>query len=258
MQLILLIVLIFFGQTAQASVSSDYEIMNEQEAKKVAMFIYEIYPNSPIQPDLLKIFFEHNETSEWGKEDSNANGATRINGKITYTIERLSRTPILVDAFAFLVCHEVGHLLGGAPLLENGMSAEGQADYFAATDCMPQYFKKKSELKLSQKTNFSAELFGAASEDICKNESSPSECAQILSSGYQFLQLIKGKRIPQGWDYFEDKIIDISFYPDKFYPSYTVWVRNETDLTHPQAQCRLETIIAGGLGNERPACWYIP
>lgn len=49
------------------------------------------------------------------------------------------------DAYAAVVCHELGHVLGGAPYQTiNGVewaSAEGQADFFAASVCLPGYFK---------------------------------------------------------------------------------------------------------------------
>ena len=49
------------------------------------------------------------------------------------------------DAYAAAVCHELGHVLGGAPYQTiNGAqwsSAEGQADFFAASVCLPRYFK---------------------------------------------------------------------------------------------------------------------
>lgn len=48
------------------------------------------------------------------------------------------------DAYAALVCHEIGHILGGAPLQElkgsQNFSKEGQADFFAASECLPRYF----------------------------------------------------------------------------------------------------------------------
>lgn len=44
-----------------------------------------------------------------------------------------------VDSFALVLCHEVGHLYGGMPYSDefNLLSVEGQADYWAATDCWP-------------------------------------------------------------------------------------------------------------------------
>ena len=41
------------------------------------------------------------------------------------------------DSFALTLCHEVGHLYGGEPVSEpvNRMSVEGQADYWATSEC---------------------------------------------------------------------------------------------------------------------------
>ena len=51
------------------------------------------------------------------------------------------------EAYAALVCHELGHLIGGAPYQTiagaEWASAEGQADYFAASHCLPRYFAEK-------------------------------------------------------------------------------------------------------------------
>lgn len=42
------------------------------------------------------------------------------------------------DAFRIVLCHEIGHILGGAPKQSNGhwASIEGQADYFATAKCI--------------------------------------------------------------------------------------------------------------------------
>lgn len=43
-------------------------------------------------------------------------------------------TAVTRDAFVLIVCHEIGHHLAGPPQ-RWGFSAEGQADYFAASEC---------------------------------------------------------------------------------------------------------------------------
>lgn len=49
------------------------------------------------------------------------------------------------DAYAAVVCHEIGHIVAGEPrqTIEGATwsSAEGQADFFAASVCLPRYFK---------------------------------------------------------------------------------------------------------------------
>ena len=72
----------------------------------------------------------------------------------TGLLRSLRLTP---DTLRMIICHEIGHLFGGAPIKspppewevptdQNGksmMSAEGQADYYASTAC----FKKLSSLE---------------------------------------------------------------------------------------------------------------
>jgi len=48
------------------------------------------------------------------------------------------------ESYAALICHELGHILGGPPYQDfkgaKWSSLEGQADYFAASICLPRYF----------------------------------------------------------------------------------------------------------------------
>ena len=65
-------------------------------------------------------------------------GTTRIEG-------------MSVDAYAALVCHEIGHLIGGAPYQTipgaEWSSSEGQSDFFAASVCLPRYYAKMGVAK---------------------------------------------------------------------------------------------------------------
>ncbi len=49
------------------------------------------------------------------------------------------------DAYAAVVCHEIGHIVAGEPRQTitgaEWSSSEGQADFFAASVCLPRYFK---------------------------------------------------------------------------------------------------------------------
>ncbi|MBY0412566.1 MAG: hypothetical protein K2Q18_00300 [Bdellovibrionales bacterium] len=58
-----------------------------------------------------------------------------------------TRVPdMTVNAYVALICHELGHLLGGLPYQTiphaQWSSSEGQADFFAASVCLPKYFAK--------------------------------------------------------------------------------------------------------------------
>lgn len=56
------------------------------------------------------------------------------------------RTPEMTeDIYALILCHEIGHMIGGEPYQDipgaEWTSVEGQADFFAASICLPRYFK---------------------------------------------------------------------------------------------------------------------
>lgn len=55
-------------------------------------------------------------------------------------------------AWIFSVCHEIGHILGGAPHVKDDKnswgSVEGQADFFATSVCLPKYYKNADEDEL--------------------------------------------------------------------------------------------------------------
>lgn len=131
-------------------------------------------------------------------------------------------------AIAFALCHEVGHLVGGAPhKLVNDekvsdhiswASAEGQSDYYAAKTCLPKLF--------ATSTLFASNIKAA-----------------VVEAGSDFIlsiyELIRFSGIP----------MPSVKTPDESKVSPTV-------LSYPSLQCRLDTVVAGAAGRPRPACWY--
>ena len=121
----------------------------------------------------------------------------------------LARHPgMTFNAFLVLICHEVGHHLGGAPKILRGnsglrswSSAEGQADYYATSKCLPTFFDTLYDLK---------ESVTSASLTVSK----------------VFASLMKGTQEPQLGN------IDSSTVATTIY-------------THPKPQCRLDTYLAG-------------
>ena len=53
------------------------------------------------------------------------------------------------DGLAAVVCHEIGHHLGGAPIKENSSwsAGEGQADYYATLKCLRRVWQDKDNIK---------------------------------------------------------------------------------------------------------------
>jgi hypothetical protein len=132
------------------------------------------------------------------------------------------------DAFALVVCHETGHLLGGAPFYNNSStSSEGQADFWATSVCMKKYsalYKKSAAMDNLNIKNKCDKHFENNSED----QNTCYRTAQAGASLATFFARADLKTKPEF---------------DKSNPTKLAFT---FDL-HPEAQCRLDTYMAGAL-----------
>jgi hypothetical protein len=144
----------------------------------------------------------------------------------------LARHPRMTkDGFLLLVCHELGHHLGGAPKILRGnsglrswSSAEGQADYYAVTKCLPLLFQAGNENKTID-NNIDTEKLG-----ITFSNCSDDICGRIVLSGLTVSQVIASlvKGMPE---------------PSLLLQDSTKVER--TNYNHPNPQCRLDTFSSG-------------
>lgn len=90
-------------------------------------------------------------------EDSRVNAGTTMKGKeiILRMYGGYARHPLISeDAYALVLCHELGHHLGGIPrkIFRSGNpgwpSVEGQADYFATLKCLRKVFRKDNNQEI--------------------------------------------------------------------------------------------------------------
>lgn len=136
-------------------------------------------------------------------------------------------------AFFMVICHEIGHLMGGEPASYD-ISFEGQADYYATADCM----ERVVEGWIWQESHQSPEAI-----DFCAaSAAADSHCLSIVVGA---LQLAAVYAEPQNKPFPQIKT------PDTKMVSATL-------QAHPEPQCRLDTSLAGYLEKDRPRCWYAP
>lgn len=184
------------------------------------------------------------------------------------------------DELRFLMCHELGHIMGGPPYMNfvghDGLqsSAEGQADYFATSSCLPSLFAQDDNERITSISGTYPTL-----RDICQYGETPnsqSMCIRILSAGFRFAEYVR--QIP-------------SSRPGQhgYSPPTAVIIESAASDTavhtllrdYPTPQCRFDTMVAGikcqarsrylnftddtsavlGCGEtvaiaSRPACWY--
>lgn len=174
------------------------------------------------------------------------------------------------DGFALVLCHELGHHLGGAPrkIEANWASNEGQADYFGTMKCFRKYISRDRNTEVIAKLNVPPEVTKKC-QTVFANEEEVASCVRSSMAGYSLSSLFYSMK---------SGAKKISFST----PDNTIVV-NMYD-GHPNAQCRLDTYFAGSLCDKsvddpvddqdetkgvcsqvhgdkigfRPLCWYRP
>ncbi len=157
------------------------------------------------------------------------------------------------DAAALIICHELGHALGGDPVKKtktfnnqgeeitdyNWASAEGQSDYYATSVCMKKYFEG------DYNTDY---LWGKEIPNIILNR-----CSQSYTDEEDVAICIRtALAIPTVTEVINRNNEAISLLTPDLTESET------TLLSYPALQCRMDTYFNGALGLERPRCWYKP
>jgi hypothetical protein len=172
--------------------------------------------------------------NKWSDSTVNAN-CSRFFGSVTINMfGGLARRPeVSPEAFALVLCHELGHAYGGKPYIRKSskMSAEGQADYYGANDCL----KKVIDVLEEEFPEFEPSEFA---EDKCGGDV---VCLRGLNAGQGLGDLLASMKKESPPDYST---------PDTL-------VVKKTQLSYPKTvQCRLDTYLAGAMDWDRPTCWF--
>jgi hypothetical protein len=180
---------------------------------------------------------------------------------------------ITEDGMSLVVCHEIGHHIGGAPkkvsyYSNSWASNEGQSDYFSNLKCLRRVFLNDNNIAIVSKMDVPAALTDACSSAFT-NEQDRAMCIRGGMAGdsvAKLFQSLRNQTTPAKFD-----------TPD---PS-AVSVTNDN---HPATQCRLDTYFQGSLcevnfGDDveqdsevsgtchgtlghkmglRPTCWFKP
>lgn len=145
------------------------------------------------------------------------------------------------DGLLITGCHEIAHGIGGAPRKNPSVysdfraSTEGQSDYFATNVCLPIALGFLDTMReVHQKPIY---------QELCSLSPHPMNlCLRMMNA------------LESDVAYFNEHLGgDVSF--EKF----SHHVQRELNLDpsyYPDEQCRLDTMINGILGLERPECWF--
>ena len=133
------------------------------------------------------------------------------------------------DGLAFVVCHEIGHAIGGHPKYMSDVfwgSAESQADYFATNVCLKKVFKDDNNAAAVEGLKVPKDV-----KKLCKDNAL---CVRSIMAATVFAEYTRQAKISQ--------------YPKPVDPlkrdSTVVTVLNRS---YAAPQCRLDTAVAGSL-----------
>ncbi len=134
------------------------------------------------------------------------------------------------DAFAVVLCHEIGHVLGGAPETRPYPfpmnSVEGQADYFATSKCLRRVFARADNFAVIRDQDVPESIRRPCEET---HDASDAEvCIRSLLSARKVFRLI-----------YDDEDLGFDEVDSQAVPA--------TLMGYPSAQCRLDTLKAGAL-----------
>lgn len=175
-----------------------------------------------------------------GWTDGTVNAYALRNGK-TYVVKMFGglarHTRITEDGFRLVLCHELGHHLGGAPKTTRfwwwttWATDEGGADYFSTLKCLRRVFQNDDNAAIMAAKpasdfvvkNCATQFNNYQDQLVCQRMAAASTSVTML-----FKDLSRMTKTP-----------DFST-PD---PSQVYW----TNHAHPAAQCRMDTYLAGAL-----------
>jgi hypothetical protein len=165
--------------------------------------------------------------NKWKSPIVNARAHTRGRIKYVTMFGGMARHEEMTEfGFAMVLCHEIGHHLGGAPTYFSGVTNEGQSDYFAGTKCMRRWLKTK-DFTLSSTDPY---LYKKCSE-VYTNQAEIDQCIQTSFGGMSLARIFAQLQ---------------SVEMPKFSTPDTTII-SSTSFKHPAAQCRLDTYFQAAL-----------
>lgn len=142
----------------------------------------------------------------------------------------LARRPeVTVDGFTMVMCHELGHHLGGYPFSSEWASDEGQSDYFAAIACAKQVWGSEKAENAAFRNEVPVEAKERCDE-IWNSTDEQNLCYRTLMAVRSVSELMaSAEEVQINWTTPDTREV------------------SRTSHAHPNAQCRLDTYTSAAL-----------
>ncbi len=216
------------AQPAFIPVSSEGGI-SEEEFMKISTELEVLYtPDVSARGGKLKVY------KEWASSTVNAYAQREKEEWKVIMLGGIARHKhMTADGYTLIVCHEIGHHLGGFPRYDGidigWATNEGQSDYFSTMKCLRRYWQDADNAGPISGKEIPAKLLSE-----CKNE------ALCIRSGMAGLSAA-------------NVFADLAWFGKK--PKFETpdpKIVKQTYGAHPKAQCRLDTYFQGSLCEASP------
>ncbi len=176
---------------------------------------------------------------KWESETVNAGTYREDQGKrwIMNLYGGFARHPsITQDGYMLVVCHEIGHHIGGAPKKyypERGKiwaSTEGQSDYFATLKCLRKVFRKDNNIEIVSQLDVPENI----RKECAISFSTEDEIALCTRTSMAGLSVAKVNADGRGLPVPDLEVVDNN-------------IVDSTTNNHPVPQCRLNTYYQGSI-----------
>lgn len=139
------------------------------------------------------------------------------------------------DGYALVVCHEIGHHLGGAPKKIIGpspvwSSTEGQADYWATLKCLRRIFQDEDNDSIVQEYDIPSKVFKECKSSFPDKKGS-ALCIRLAMASKALSRV--------------SAVVRRTDPPQFETPDLAIVVQNYEN--HPLPQCRLDSFYQGAL-----------
>lgn len=178
----------------------------------------------------------------------------------------LSYKTMDMDSLRLLICHEMGHFMGGGPRRieldpmedQTWNVIEGASDYFATTQCMKRVLQGQNHTRVLMPQTVDSKIVADCQESFGEFNDRLLCVRSMLASQklIAYFASVKGVENIYRFDTPDQSVVETTF------------------VSHPDLQCRLDTFRAGALCNvdasevmdpkdlskgtcsDRPACWF--
>lgn len=180
---------------------------------------------------------------------------------------------ITEDGFTLVVCHELGHHLGGAPRkFRNGKtvwaSNEGQADYWGTMKCLRKVWANENNVAVSNKLVVDGSVKKKCNATY-RNSNDRAVCYRGAMAGKSLASLFRHlRKMPTEVDFSDPVTTEVETtydgHPmpqcrlDTYFRASLCKVKAYVDVSYVDPSVGTCTRAGGQIKGSRPKCWYNP